>query len=101
MSGLISHLSPMSQLVEMMLGALLTLALRGLTTIPRPALWCSGGILFVALQIDFWIAPWNSSLQASALHGSGILIWACVTDLVCERHAALIRFIGSLRHGND
>jgi hypothetical protein len=83
----------MSLLTTAVLGAILALALRCFTTVPRRTLLWSGGILFLVLQGDFWIAPWRSPLQTAALDGSGILAWAFVTNVIYERRAPLLRFI--------
>ena len=63
----------------------------------RRTVYWLGGILYVVLQVDFWIAPWHSRLQQAALIGSTILTYAYVADLVIQNRAAIWRMIQRLR----
>ena len=63
----------------------------------RRTVYGLGAILFLVLQIDFWIAPWHSHLQFAALIGSNILANAYVADLVFRKRATIWRIVKRLR----
>ncbi len=68
----------------------------------RRTVYWLGGILFVVLQIDFWIAPWPSRLSHWSLIGATILTFAYVADttmqFVVRNRAEVWRTIKRLRH---
>jgi len=62
----------------------------------RTILWL-GGILFIVLQVDYWIAPWNSNLQMTALWVSTFFGLACLADGLFQARAPIRRWVSRLR----
>lgn len=65
----------------------------------RRTIYWLGAILFLVLQIDYWIAPWQSNLQQAALIGSTILTFAYMGDLVFQNRTTIWRTIQRFRRG--
>lgn len=63
----------------------------------RRTIYWLGAILFLVLQVDFWIALWHSRLQQAALIGSTILTYAYIADLVFRNWTTIWRMIQRLR----